>query len=210
MTTPDQREHELQTLLRKEADRVDVPGDFAPVAIAKRRRDQRNRAVLGAAAAVAAIAVAVPTLWSVRGGPAPVPGLTTSTSVASATTSTSPPTSAPPATGAVATRANTYALDDTIRFGDKVIRLETGTVVENLAVVSNGGFVLMSHLSTPNAQSVLEILSPTGRTVRRIGASGGYDVSPAGTRVLAKSGTSSTLFVYAAVGSVVAQRREQR
>ena len=85
MNAHDDREHELQTLLRQEADRVEVPGDFAPVAIAGRRRQQRTRAVIGATVAVAAIAVAVPALWSGRGAaPVPaVPSTTTSAIVAS-------------------------------------------------------------------------------------------------------------------------------
>jgi hypothetical protein len=216
VTTHDQ-EHELQTLLRQEAGRVEVPGDFASVAIAKRRRDQRNRAVLGAAAAVAAIAIAVPTLWSGRGTPV-LPALTTSTSVPSPTGSVPSPTpsttgpgqgSVPPG-DAVATRSNTYAVDDTIRVGAKVIRLEKGTVVESLAVLSNGGFVLMSHLSTGNAQSELEILSPTGKTVRNLGAGGSYAVSPDGSRVLTKDDTTSTVRVYAADGFIVKQRQDAR
>lgn len=214
MNTHDQ-EHELQTLLRQEADRVEVPGDFAPVAIAKRRRDQRNRAVVAATVAVAAIAIAVPTLWSGR-GTLPAPALTT-TSVPSPTgslpsqtpTPTPPPTSGAPV-GSVATRSNTYAVDDTIRVGGTVIHLEKGTVVESFAVLSNGGFVLLSHLSTPNAQSELEILSPTGRTLRALGLGGSYVVSPDGSTVLAKSGTSNTISAYAPDGSVLGQRQDQR
>ncbi|MHA3834764.1 hypothetical protein ACXR8F_03470 [Terrabacter sp. AAH1] len=213
MNTHD-REHELQTLLRQEADRVEVPGDFAPVAIARRRRDQRTRALVGATVAVAAIAIAVPTVWSGRGN-APVPAVpSTTTSVPSLTGSVSTPPTSPPRSGApvraVATRSNTYAVDDTIRVGDTVIRLEKGTVVESFAVLGNGGFVLMSRLSTPNAQTELEILSPTGKTVRAVRDGGSYVVSPDGSRVLVKSGTSNAVAVYAADGSVVAQRQDQR
>ena len=218
MTTHD-REHELQTLLRQEADRVEVPGDFAPSAIARRHRDQRNRAVLGAAVAVTAIAIAVPSLWSTR-GPSPAPALTTSTSVPSPTGSLpsqtptpSVPTSplkGPPPVDDVATRSNTYAVDDTIRVGDTVIRLDKGTIVESFAVLSNGGFVLMSRLSTPDAQTELEILSPAGKTVRAVRDGGSYVVSPDGTRVLVKSGTSNALSVYAPDGSLVAQRQDPR
>lgn len=247
MTTPDQ-ENEFQSLLRSRAESVEVPGDFAPVAIARRRRDQRNRAVLGAAAAVAVIAVAVPVVWSAgRGTSPPVPALTTSTSAVSPTPSeptqapsTTPapaPTSGtsavtagpdpsattgapgpttpttPPATppaAAIATRADAYALDATIRFGDTVIGLEKNTVVESFAVLSNGGFVLQSHLSTGSSQSEMEILSPSGRTVRNLGPSGMYAVSPDGSRVLAKSGTADTVGVYAADGSTLAQRKDVR
>ena len=94
MNTHD-REHELQTLLRQEADRVEVPGDFAPVAIARRRRDQRTRALVGATLAVAAIAIAVPAVWSGR-GTAPVPAVpSTTTSVPSPTGSVSTPPTSP-------------------------------------------------------------------------------------------------------------------
>ncbi len=217
MTTPDQ-ENEFQTLLKHRADSVEVSGDFAPLAISRRHRDQRNRAVLGAAAAVAAIAVAVPTVWSASRGTSPVPALTaSSTSVPTPATSfptttggdPSATTAAPPG-ASVASRADAYALDDTIRFGDTVIRLEKGTVVENFAVLSNGGFVLQSHLTTGASRSEMEILSPAGRTVRSLGASGAYAVSPDGSRVLAKSGTSDALGVYAADGSVVGSRRDGR
>ncbi|NUS40352.1 MAG: hypothetical protein HOP97_01785 [Terrabacter sp.] len=216
MNAHDDREHELQTLLRQEADRVEVPGDFAPVAIAGRRRQQRTRAVIGATVAVAAIAVAVPALWSGRGAaPVPaVPSTTTSVPSPTGTVPTPKPTSPPPTGGApvgvVATRSNTYAVDDTIRVGDTVVRLEKGTVVESFAVLSNGGFVLMSRLSTPDAQTELEILSPTGKTVRAVRDGGSYVVSPDGTRVLVKSGTSNAVAVYAPDGSVVAQRQDRR
>ncbi|MBC9823963.1 hypothetical protein [Terrabacter sp. MAHUQ-38] len=229
MTTSDQQEHELQNLLRQQADRVDVPGDFAPVAIAARRRSRRNRAVLGSAAAVAVIAVGVPAVWSSRSGPSPVPALTTSTtsvlspsSSVPTTPATTPPTTPagtdspdpsatnPPPTGAVATRENTYALDDTIRVADTALQLEKGTVVENLTVLANGGFVLQSHMSTGPSNSEMELLSPAGRRVTNLGLSGTYAVSPDGTRVLAKSGAADTLVVYAPDGSVVGQRTDAR
>src|SRR6478735_12613736 len=213
-TTDRDDEMELQALLRQRAAGVEVSGDFAPVAVARRRRDQRTRVVVAAAAA-AIVAVGVPVLWSTsRGSTPPVPALPTATTslpsfIGSApiTAPTTPSTTAPtdlPSTAAptapsasVATRAAAYALDDTIRFGTTVLRLEMGTVVESLAVLANGGFVLQSHLSTGSSQSEMEILSPAGRTVRTLGASGMYAVSPDGTRVLAKDGTGHTVVVYA-------------
>jgi len=241
VTTPDQ-ENEFQALLRQHADGVEVSGDFAPGAIARRRRDQRTRAALGAAAAVAVIAVAVPAVWSAGRGTAPVPALTTSTtSLPSSSTSSVPTQGAPTATGplpstttapatstaptgsaappvptspgtarATATRDTAYAVDDTIRFGDTVIRLEKGTVVESLAVLANGGFVLQSHLSTGSSQSEMEILSPTGRTVASLGPSGMYAVSPDGSHVIAKSGDGDTIVAYATDGSTVARRTDAR
>ena len=219
MTTTD-HENELQTLLRQRAAGVEVSGDFGPVAVARRRRDQRTRAALAAAAAVAVVAVAVPVLWSSDRDPSPpvpaLPTATTSLPTPSGSVRSTSPTDLPPSTAAtvpspsVATRADAYALDDTIRFGDTVVQLEKGTVVESLAVLANRGFVLQSHLSTGSSQSEMEILSPTGRTVRALGASGTYAVSPDGTRVLAKDGTGDTLVVYAPDGTVVGQRRDAR
>ncbi len=224
MTTPDPQENELQTLLRQQAGRVDVPGDFAPAALVRRRRDQRAKAAIAAVAAAAVVAVAVPTLWSAQGpGPSPAPALPTSTtaipspsiSVPTTLPTTTagaerpPATTAPPA-GAIATRGTAYALDDTIRFGTTVVRLEEGTVVESFAVLANGGFVLQSHLSTGSSNSELEILSPAGRTLRALGQSGTFAVSPDGTRVLVKSGSANTVVVYAADGTVLGQRQDAR
>jgi hypothetical protein len=220
----DQDERELRAMLHRQADGVDVRGDFAPAAVSRRRRDVRARAVIGAVAAAAAVAVAVPTLWSTQGpSPSPVPALPTSTAPTTptpttSTTSTMPaptrsttasPTPAPRA-GAIATRDTAYALDDTIRFGETVLRLEKGTVVESFAVLANGGFVLQSHLSTGASNSEIEILSPAGRTVRAAGQSGAYAVSPDGTRVLVKDGSANTVVVYAADGTVVGQRQDAR
>ncbi|GAA5025591.1 hypothetical protein GCM10023258_18620 [Terrabacter aeriphilus] len=209
MTTPDHEEHELQSLLRAHADRVDVPGDFAPGAIARRRRDRRTRATLGAVAAAAVIAVAVPTVWSAdRGTPPPVPAVSAS-STAVLPSPTGDPTT-PQTERATATRDTAYALDDTIRYGDQVIQLEKGTVVESFAVLAGGGFVLQSHRSTGASQSEMEILSPTGRTVAALGTSGMYAVSGDGLRVVAKSGTSDTVVVHDANGVELARRTDPR
>jgi hypothetical protein len=98
MSTTPEREHELQAFLHLRAEKVDVPGDFAPLAIARRRRTVRNRAVLGAVAAVAVVAVATPTVWSLQGpGPSPGPA-TTSLSSTSATSSVPTETPTTPAT----------------------------------------------------------------------------------------------------------------
>ncbi len=218
----DQDERELRAALRRQADTVSVPGDFAPAAVMRRRNDQRTKAVLAAVAAVTVILV--PTLWSAnRGAQPPVPAVTTATtSIPSPSSSvpTTPPTTpagteSPPATtappaGAVATRGAAYALDDTIRFADTVLGLEKGTVVESFAVLANGGFVLQSHLSTGSSNSEIEILSPAGRTVRAVGPSGTFAVSPDGTRVLVKSGSANTVVVYAPDGTVVGQRQDVR
>ncbi|WP_043648618.1 hypothetical protein [Terracoccus sp. 273MFTsu3.1] len=117
---------------------------------------------------------------------------------------------APETVRATATRDTAYALDDTLRFGDTVVGLEKGTVVETFAVLGNGGFVLQSHLSSGVSRSEMEILSPTGRTVASLGASGTYAVSSDGSLVLSKSGDGDTVVVHAADGSTVARRTDAR
>ncbi|GAA2160770.1 hypothetical protein FHX52_3175 [Humibacillus xanthopallidus] len=219
----DQDERELRAMLHQRADAVDVHGDLVPGAVSRRRREVRTRAVAVAVVAAAAVAVAVPTLWSAQGpGPSPVPALPTTTAPTTPTPTTPTPTTpaptrsttastAPaPRSGAIATRDTAYALDDTIRFGGTVLRLEKGTVVESFAVLANGGFVLQSHLSTGTPDSEIEILSPAGRTVRAAGQSGAYAVSPDGMRVLVKDGSANTVVVYAADGTVVGQRQDAR
>ena len=51
----DQDERELRATLRRQADMVDVPGDFAPAALVRRRRDQRAKAAIAAVAAAAVV-----------------------------------------------------------------------------------------------------------------------------------------------------------
>lgn len=63
MSTSSDHERELRDALQQQATGVEVVTDFAPKAIARRRRDHRNRIALVATACVAAIAVAVPVLW---------------------------------------------------------------------------------------------------------------------------------------------------
>ncbi|MBW8732647.1 MAG: hypothetical protein JF622_17230 [Terrabacter sp.] len=79
----------------------------------------------------------------------PQPSTTAPATTTAPTGSAAPPVPTTPGTvRATATRDTAYALDDTIRFGDTVVGLEKGTVVETFAVLANGGFVLQSHLST--------------------------------------------------------------
>ncbi|HET8987080.1 MAG TPA: hypothetical protein VFN43_01095 [Humibacillus sp.] len=90
----EQDERELRGMLQRRAGTVEVPGDFAPAAVTRRRRDVRTKAVIGAVAA-AVVAVAVPTLWSAQGpGPSPAPALPTSTLLTSPS-----PTGSPEPTG---------------------------------------------------------------------------------------------------------------
>lgn len=207
-------ETDLRAGLRDAAQRVDAVGDFAAAAIGLERRRVRRRGMTVAAAAfVAVAAVAVPLGLSHGRGATPVQPLPASTGQHQPTGSTngdsqSPeptstngaPTAASPASPGV------YAFDDTIRVGDKVIHLEKGTRVENLAVLSNGGFVLQSHLTVGASASEIELLSPSGRLVKRLGVSGLYAVSPDGRRVVVQDGQSSTVNVFAPDGSIVAGR----
>lgn len=55
----------MDAALQQQATGVEVVTDFAPKAIARRRRNYRNRMALVATACVAAVAVAVPTFWAV-------------------------------------------------------------------------------------------------------------------------------------------------
>ena len=105
MTTTPERERELQAVLHQRAETVDVPGDFASVAISRRHRTVRNRAVLGAVAAVAAVAVVTPAIWSRQGpGPSPAPAITTPTSTSgTSTVPTEPPTTTAPTQSATGT-----------------------------------------------------------------------------------------------------------
>lgn len=77
-------------------------------------------------------------------------------------------------------------------------------------MLSNGGFVLQSHMSKGESASEMELLSPEGRTIKALGPGGFYVVSRDGERVLAKSGLSTNIVVLAPDGSVIAQRTDDR
>lgn len=213
-------ETELRAGLRHEAQRVDTIGDFASAAMAlEHRRGRRRGVAIAATAFVAAAAVAVPMGLSHGRGRAPAPPVPGSTSqrepTGSATGSPTGDGSQHPQPSATSTSPaaagpGVFALDDTIRVGDEVIHLERGTQVENLAVLSNGGFVLQSHLVVDGSSSEMELLSPAGRVVKRLGVSGSFAVSPDGTRVIAQDGRTMRLTVLAPDGSVLASRATDR
>ena len=182
MSPVDEREHDLQVLLRRRADAVEVPGDFAPLAIARRRHDQHRRVALAAAAAVAAVAVAVPLLWSRPvTGPAPLPA-TTTTSEPSPTTSatTPPPTSTlvtptavptvdsdakPLATGTFAIGAVSgappvaYAVGDLFHDGATTTRLPVSSGIQYLARLT-GGRILVHAPAEGRRPTTVVGLSP--------------------------------------------------
>lgn len=206
-------ETELRESLRVEADRIDAVGDFAAAAITlERRRGRRRQAtIVGAVVAVVAAAVVVPVL--VHGGRGvtrvPVPasssgqpsGSSASSGAGLPTSTASEPTALPPLV-----RADAYVLDDVIHVGGREIQLGKNTQVENLAVLSNGGFVLQSHLNVGASSSDMQLLSPDGQTVKKLGPSGFYAVSPDGTRVLAQDGSSNTITVLDPDGTVLGKR----
>ncbi len=184
-------ETDLRARLHDEAERVDAVGDFASAAIAlERRRGHRRAAAIVATAFVAVAAVAVPLGVAHQRGSAPPPSVPASS----------------PNPSPTATRPLVYALDDTIRVGDKVIRLPKWTGVENLAVLSNGGFLLQSHLTVGASTSEMTLLSPGGKVVRQLGSSGFYAVSPDGTRVVAQDGQTMKVVVVSPDGTVLASR----
>jgi hypothetical protein len=210
-------ETELRESLRLEADRIDAVGDFAAAAMTlERRRGRRRQAtIVGAVAAVLAAAVAVPVLVHDGRGTTQVPvpasssgqpsGSSTSSGAELPTSTTTGPTALPPVVG-----ADAYVLDDVIHLGGREIQLGKNTQVENLAVLSNGGFFLQSHLAGGASSSEMELLSPDGRTVKELGPSGFYAVSPGGTRVLVQDGSSKTITVLDPDGTVLAKRSDDR
>ena len=210
-------ETELRESLRLEADRIDAVGDFAAAAITlERRRGRRRQAtIVGAVAAVVAAAVAVPVLVHDGRGVTRVPvpasssgqpsGSSASSGAGLPTSTTSGPTALPPLVG-----ADAYVLDDVIHVGGREIQLGKNTQVENLAVLSNGGFFLQSHLTVGASSSEMELLSPDGQTVKKLGPSGFYAVSPGGTRVLVQDGSSKTITVLDPDGTVLGKRSDGR
>jgi hypothetical protein len=187
MSSSDEREHDLQLLLRRHADAVDVPGDFAPGAIARRRRERRNRVVLATAAAIVAVGVLAPLLWSrFATGPAPLPATSTSTGTSgqpspsgSATTGTAPPTSAPATPSAVPTVDSdakpvatgtfaigavsgspgvAYAIVDLFHDGPATVRLPVSGAIQYLARLA-GGRVLVHAPTTGGAPTTVVGLS---------------------------------------------------
>lgn len=212
----------LRSTLGAHAEQVRVTGDIAGRAITLERRRQQRTAT-GGIAVVATLAVVSPfAWWSVRAPQPPVAPATSSPSTSDATGTSTPSESGSPTPSGGATSPSslsglplraaddTYALDGAIRVGDTVIHLEKGTVVENLAVLSNGGFFLQSHLSTGVSQSEMEVLSREGRTVQALGPAGMAVVAHDGSGIIAKSGLSGTVVAYAPNGSVIARRVDSR
>ncbi|MDV3221745.1 hypothetical protein [Intrasporangium sp.] len=214
-------ELDLRQTLQEDAARIDATGDFATAAIGLERRRTRRRTTITAAAAAVAAAVVPFLFWSPTGptgslAPATTPSPSASASptpsatASGAETTTPTVTTTPPAPPVTATPENTYALDDTIVVAGRKIPLERGTVVESLVVLSNGGFLLQSHMSTGASQSEMEILDADGRTVAALGDSGFYAVSRDGTRVLYRNGLDDTVRVAGADGDPIAERRDDR
>jgi hypothetical protein len=218
-------ELDLRQTLQEDASRIDAPGDFAAAAIGLERRRTRRRTTLTAAAAVVAAAVVPVLFWSPSGpngglAPAtspsatvsPTPSATPTPSVSKTadpvpTTPAQPTTEAAPSTAApaVATPKNTYALDDTIIVDGRVIRLERGTVVSKLSVLSNGGFVLESQLGENPTE--IEILSPAGKTIKAVSREGGsYVTARDGSIVVSETRFEGPVVVLSPEGTELARR----
>lgn len=213
-------ELDLRRTLQEDASRIDAPGDFAAAAIGLDRRRTRRRTTLTAAAAAIAAAVVPILFWSPSG---PTGGLAPATnpsaSVSATPSATAPVTPAPTATTpaqpttdapATATPENIYALDDTLVVAGRTLPLEKGTAVETLSVLSNGGFLLQSHMTTGASQSEIEILDSGGNTVTALGSSGMYAVSADGSRVLVRNGEDDRMRVFDPNGKAIAERRDNR
>jgi len=209
-------ENELRSTLQRDADHIDATGDFAAAAIGIERHRRRRRTAITAAAAALVAAVVPFLVWS-PGGPtgslAPATNPTasaspTATPTPSATGSTTPSTPSATATTATPSPANaenTYALDDTIVVDGRVIKLERGTRIGRFSVLSNGGFVLESQMG--DNPSEIEILSPTGKTVRSVSTRGGsYAMSRDGTVVAAETKFQGPVVVLSADGTELTRR----
>ncbi|HKX69352.1 MAG TPA: hypothetical protein VJN29_19220, partial [Intrasporangium sp.] len=216
-------ELDLRQTLQEDASRIDASGDFAAAAIGLERRRTRRRTTLTAAAAVVAAAVVPILFWSPsgpNGGLAPAtspnvlvtqtPSATVNPTPAPSVTTSVDPVPTTPVAPATATPENTYAFDDTIVVAGRTFPLEKGTVVETLRVLSNGGFLLQSHMNTGASQSEIEILDAGGSTVAALGSSGMYVVSRDGSRVLVRNGEDDRMRVLDPSGKTIAERRDDR
>ncbi|MDC5697151.1 hypothetical protein OO014_07760 [Intrasporangium calvum] len=222
-------ESAFRTALKGRAAGVAAPGDFAPLAIARRRRDQRAKGAIGAVAFTAVLALAVPALAS---GDREVPVLPASTSGATGSVTTDPTPSTPPTTPPTTTAtttataaaestksaqkqassASSWAAGDRLHVGDRTIQLEPGTVVASFAVVDGGRIILDSSVGV-DGPAELEVLDPTGRTLTSIepwerGPGFAWSASPDGAKLLVSDGASLT--IYATDGRKLATRPDAR
>lgn len=131
-----------------------VSGDFAPLAIARRRRTQRRKAVGAAVACAAVVAVAAPLVSDLADHAKPSIPATRTTSV-----TPSPPPSTTGADGA-------WSLDSAIHIGDQTVELPTNLIIDRFALLTDGRIAVESHPSgKPNR---LEIWDRDGDRVQHV------------------------------------------
>lgn len=115
MSTPEDLEMErrLSALLHGRADQVEVVSDFTDPAVSRHRRNRRTRVIAGAAASVAALAIAVPVIFSKVGtselNDRMVATPTVTTSMPSSTAGSSAPTTSSTTTRATPTASRPTA-----------------------------------------------------------------------------------------------------
>lgn len=205
----DQGERELRAMLNRQADSVDVRGEFAAVAVSRRRREVRTRTALAGVAAAAAVAVAVPALWSAQGpGPSPAPALPTSTGPTSGTgtgsptaapstpTAQSPTPTAPPATAdSDAAPATTmelafgpangspdvaYIVGGTLHDNGRTVKLPVSTGIQSAARLA--GDRLLVHAPADGRTTSTWVVGPGGEIVTRLSGVQDVRASADGTR----------------------------
>ena len=230
--SPDvQRDDELWAIVRslapqqraavvlRQATGVDVATDLAPRAIARRRRDQGNRLVLAACACVAAVAIAVPTVWAV-GRPDLVPGPALPTGSTSPATSPDPRSTPSKSTTPTPPRTTTsgqsapstpstsstsvspavpaglaYAVDNVLHLGPATVALPGGATVDQFARLQAGAVVVSWHGSGPTSTQVLDV---NGRALINLGDTHQWVVSRDRSRVATSNGRTVTVLDHAA------------
>lgn len=217
MSTGSDHESELRRALQQQSTGVEVTTDFAPRAIARRRRDHRNRLALVAAACVAAVAVAVPTLWSANRpelvpGPARPTVSTSSTRPSTPAKNTTPPPSSPqaaasapsassPSSAPSPTAGVAYAVDNVLNLGPATITLPQNATVEKFARLQGGAVVVSWQDSGPTRA---QLLDGAGRELADLGDTRVWVVSRDRTRFATWDGRTVT--VLDGAGKVLARR----
>jgi hypothetical protein len=175
---------DLRAALRSEADPIDVTGDLARGAIALNRRRTQHRVIGGAVAAAAAVALAVPLLWSGYGtGEQPVPASSTSQvpsvsstqvpgSTAPTTLAPEPPRAGPPPTydssvepvlsvspklgPATGVPDVPYAVDGVLHDGDRTVPLPYTSGYAEIWRLAGGGALVHPGFSMDEKARVID------------------------------------------------------
>ena len=219
MSTRSDHENELRHALQQQATGVEVVTDFAPKAIARRRRDHRNRLALAATGCVAAVAIAVPTIWAAHRpdlvpGPALPTGSTSSTPPSNSSSNlprsttptpsssrTSEPSAPSSSSASSATAGVAYAADNVLHLGPATVTLPQNATVEKFARLQAGAVVVTWRGSGPTTTQVLD---GDGRQLADLGDTRVWAVSRDRARVAAWDGRTVT--VLDSEGKVLATR----